>query len=55
MAINNRLLTCKAELGKNLYYAKTSLRVDLYFHNSALIKLIPLLAFVNQLYSNHYN
>jgi hypothetical protein len=54
VAINNRLLACKAKLGQALYYAKPALRVDSYFQVLALPQLIPLLAFMNQLYSNHY-
>jgi hypothetical protein len=38
-----------------LYYAKLTLRVDPYFHILVLLKLFPLLALMNQLYSNHYN
>jgi hypothetical protein len=54
VAINGRLLACKAELGQALYYAKPALRVDPYFQLLALAQLIPLLTFINQLYSNHY-
>jgi hypothetical protein len=38
-----------------LYYAKLALRVNPYFHILVLLKLFPLLALMNQLYSNHYN
>jgi hypothetical protein len=31
------------------------LRVGLYFHVLALLKLMPLPDFINQLYSNHFN
>jgi hypothetical protein len=31
MAINSRLLACKAEIGQALYYAKPTLRVGPYF------------------------
>jgi hypothetical protein len=55
VAINNRLLACNAEIGQDLYYAKLVLRVDPYFQVLALNKLLPLLAFINKLYSNHYN
>jgi hypothetical protein len=55
MAINSRLLACKAELAQALYYAKPMLRVGPYFQVLALAQLIPLLTFTNQLYSNHYN
>jgi hypothetical protein len=54
MVINNRLLACKAELGQALYYAKLTLRVNPYFQVLALLKLMTLLAFINQLYSNHF-
>jgi hypothetical protein len=47
MAINSRLLACKAELGQSLYYAKPALRVDPYFQVLALAQLIPLLTFIN--------
>jgi hypothetical protein len=46
-AINSRLLICKAEIGEALYYTKLTLRVDPYFHVLALIKLLPLLVFLN--------
>jgi hypothetical protein len=39
VAINNRLLACKAEIGYALYYAKLTLRVNLYFQVLALLKL----------------
>jgi hypothetical protein len=55
MAINSRLLAYKAEIGQALYYVKPALRVDPYFQVLALLKLIALLAFINQLYSNHFN
>jgi hypothetical protein len=54
VAINSQLLACKAELGQALYYAKLMLRVYPYFQVLALAQLIPLLTFINQLYSNHY-
>jgi hypothetical protein len=54
MAINNRLV-CKAEIGEALYYAKLMLKVDAYFQVLALKKLLPLLTFLIQLYSNPYN
>jgi hypothetical protein len=37
MAINIRLLACKAELGYALYYVKPTLRVDPYFQVLALL------------------
>jgi hypothetical protein len=43
MAINNRLLICKTEIGEALYYAKPALNVDPYFQVLALIKLMPFL------------
>jgi hypothetical protein len=55
VAIKSRLLSCKAEKGEALYYTKLALRVDPYFQVLALLKLMTLLAFVNQLYSNHFN
>jgi hypothetical protein len=55
MDINIRLLACKAELGQALYYAKPALGVGAYFQVLGLAQLIPLLTFINQLYSNHYN
>jgi hypothetical protein len=55
VAINSQLLACKAEIGEALYYVKLALRVDPYFHVLALLKLMTLLAFVNQLHSNHFN
>jgi hypothetical protein len=39
MAINSRLIVCKAEIGEALYYAKPALKVDPYFQDLALIKL----------------
>jgi hypothetical protein len=54
MAINSQLLACKVELGQALYYTKLTLRVNPYFQVLALLKLMPLLAFINQLYSNHF-
>jgi hypothetical protein len=42
-------------IGEALYYVKLVLRVDPYFQVLALLKLFPLLALMNQLYSNHYN
>jgi hypothetical protein len=39
VAINSRLLACKAEIGEALYYAKLALRVDPYFQVLALLKL----------------
>jgi hypothetical protein len=54
MAINSRLLACKAEIGYTLYYAKLALRVGPYIQVLALLNIFPLLAFINQLYSNHY-
>jgi hypothetical protein len=53
VAINSRLLICKVELREALYYAKHTLKVDPYFQVLALNKLLPLLTFINQLYSNH--
>jgi hypothetical protein len=52
VAINNRLLACKAEIGEALYYAKLALRVDPYFQVLALLKLtaitgLPLPALFN--------
>jgi hypothetical protein len=55
MAIKSRLLICNAEIGETLYYTKPALKVDPYFQVLALNKLMPLLAFINQLYSNHFN
>jgi hypothetical protein len=55
MAKNSRLPACKAEIGEALYYVKLALRVDPYFQVLALLKLMALLAFVNQLYSKHFN
>jgi hypothetical protein len=43
MAINSRLLICKAEIGETLYYDKPALKVDPYFQVLALIKLYPYL------------
>jgi hypothetical protein len=42
-------------IGESLYYDKLMLRVSSYFQVLTLLKLSPLLAFMNQLYSNHYN
>jgi hypothetical protein len=39
MAINSRLLICKAEVGEALYYAKPALKVDPYFQVLDLSKL----------------
>jgi hypothetical protein len=47
VAINSRLLICKAEIGEALYYAKPVPKVDPYIQVLALIKLSPLLAFIN--------
>jgi hypothetical protein len=55
VAINSRLLACKAEIGEALYYAKPVLRVDPYIQVLALIKLLPPITFLNQLYSKHYH
>jgi hypothetical protein len=55
VAISSRLLARKAEIGHALYYAKLALRMDPYFQVLALLKLLPLLAFINQLYSTHYS
>jgi hypothetical protein len=55
VVINSRLLACKAKRDKLYNYAKPVLRVSLHFQVLALIKLLPLLASINQLYSNHYN
>jgi hypothetical protein len=55
MAIDSRLLACKGWIGETLYYVELMLRVDHYFQVLALLNIIPLLAFINQLYSNHYN
>jgi hypothetical protein len=55
MGINNQLLKCKPEIGEALYYAKYALKVDPYIQVLALIKLLPILTLVNQLYSKHYN
>jgi hypothetical protein len=55
MAINSRLLACKAEIGQALYYVKPALRVDPYFQVLAIIQLMSTLALINQLYSNHFN
>jgi hypothetical protein len=55
MAINSRLLACKAEVGQALYNVKPALRVYPYFQVLALTKLMPTLALINQLYSNHFN
>jgi hypothetical protein len=54
VAINSRLLACKGRIGEALYYAKPTLRVDPYIHILDLLNIFPLLAFINQLYSNHY-
>jgi hypothetical protein len=53
MAVNSQLLICKAEIGEALYYVKPALKVDPYFEVLALNKLMLLLAFIYQLYSNH--
>jgi hypothetical protein len=42
-------------MGEALYYTKAALRVDPYFQVLALLDRFPLLACINQLYSNHYN
>jgi hypothetical protein len=55
VAINSWLLVCKAGRGEALYYAKPALKVDPYFQVLALLKLLPLLALIDQLYSNQYN
>jgi hypothetical protein len=55
MTINSWLLASKVERDKLYNYAKPALRVSPHFQVLALIKLLPLLASVNQLYSNHYN
>jgi hypothetical protein len=52
-AINSLLLACKSWIGEALYYAKPALRVDPYFQVLALLNIFPLIAFINQLYSNH--
>jgi hypothetical protein len=49
--MNNRLIASKAEIGQALYYAKLTLRVGPYIQVLALLKIFPLLAFINQLYS----
>jgi hypothetical protein len=43
----------QGRVGEALYYVKPVLTVDLYFQVLALLKLFLLLAFINQLYSNH--
>jgi hypothetical protein len=55
VAINSRLLACKAEKDKLYNCAKHALRVSSYFQVLALIKTYPFPTFLNQLYSNHYN
>jgi hypothetical protein len=45
----------QAEIGQALYYAKLTLSIDPYFQVLALFKLMPTLALINQLYSNHFN
>jgi hypothetical protein len=42
-------------MGEALYYVKPALRVGPYFQVLVLAQLIPLLTFINQLYSNHYS
>jgi hypothetical protein len=54
MAINSQLLACKAEIGQAPYYVKLALRVGPYIQVLALLNIFPLLAFITQLYSNHY-
>jgi hypothetical protein len=54
MVINSRLPACKGRIGEALYYVKPALRVDPYFQVLALLSIFALLAFINQLYSNHY-
>jgi hypothetical protein len=50
-----QLKLSKTEIGQAIYYVKLTLRVDPYFQALALLKLMSLLTFINQLYSNHYN
>jgi hypothetical protein len=55
VTINNRQLACKAEIGGALCHAKPALWVDPYLSSFSSNQLIPLVAFMNQLYSNYYN
>jgi hypothetical protein len=45
--MNSRLLVCKVEIGQALYYTKLVLRVGPYIQVLALLKIFPLLAFIN--------
>jgi hypothetical protein len=55
MAINSRLLACKAEIGQALYYVKLALRVDPYFHVFSSNQADANTGSQNPLYSNHFN
>jgi hypothetical protein len=54
VVINSRLLACKTEIGQALYYVKPTLKVDPYFQVLALLKIMSLLVFINQLYSKSF-
>jgi hypothetical protein len=45
----------QGRIGGALYYVEPTLRVGPYLSSFSSNQLIPLLAFMNQLYSNHYN
>jgi hypothetical protein len=52
--MNSRILAHMVEIGQALYYAKLAIRLGPYIQVLALLNIFPLLAFINQLYSNHY-
>jgi hypothetical protein len=45
----------QGRIGGALYYAKPALQLGPYLSSFSSNQLIPLLVFMNQLYSNHYN